>query len=101
MALNTVFVFEVILSNFVLSFFSGDHLVPGHPHFWEEMGQLFLGYDFRTSVPETKEDSMAVRRLYFDEAGWPTIWMPLTVEISSKGRTREKVANDSDRLLLV
>ena len=52
----------------------GDHLVPGHPHFWQEAdGALFLGYDYRDQLPSVKEDAMAVRRLHFDAEDWPTV----------------------------
>jgi len=94
----------------------GDHLVPGHPHFWREYDadggeMLYLGYDFRDQIPSVKEDSMAIRRLYFDDGGWPTVWTPLTVtvdtgsmpelvgkrltiELSAGGDTGSKVAFD-------
>jgi len=87
----------------------GDHLVPGHPHVWREYEnshshnnqndnndqvvedeekttkeeRYYLGYDFRDRVPSRKEDSMAIRRLYFDDDGWPSIWMPLEVTIDT------------------
>jgi len=94
----------------------GDHLVPGHPHFWREYGQggeemVFLGYDHRTEIPSVKEDAMAIRRLFFDNDGWPTIWMPIharvdtgalpdlvgkqvKLELSSSGDNLSKIAFD-------
>ena len=72
------------------SFFLGDdgsHLVPGHPHFWEEHGQTFVGYDYRTSKQTTREgeeypDLLGIRKVYWVH-GWPTIWTPITVSISA------------------
>mmetsp|Transcript_25356 Transcript_25356/g.50513 ORF Transcript_25356/g.50513 Transcript_25356/m.50513 type:complete len:624 (-) Transcript_25356:448-2319(-) len=66
----------------------GDHLVPGHPHVWREYDAdgaalLYLGYDFRDRIPSVREDAMAVRRLFFDDTGWPTIWMPLAVTVDT------------------
>jgi len=68
----------------------GDHLVPGHPHFWREGDsdsdggeRLYLGYDFRDQIPSVREDSMAIRRLYMDDQEWPTIWMPLVVTVDT------------------
>jgi len=75
----------------------GDHLVPGHPHFWREGDsnseggeRLYLGYDFRDQIPSVREDSMAIRRLYMDDKEWPTIWMPLAVTVDT-GTTPELV----------
>ena len=65
----------------------GDHLVPGHPHFWQEAdGGLYLGYDYRDQIPSVKEDAMAVRRLHFDSNGWPTVWIPIEVVVDTAAR---------------
>ena len=73
------------------SFFLGDdgaQLVPGHPHFWEEDGQTFVGYDYRKSkkrVDGTEEspDIFGIRKVYWQH-GWPTTWTPISVSISAE-----------------
>ena len=73
------------------SFFLGDdgaQLVPGHPHFWEEDGQTFVGYDYRKSkkrVNGTEEspDIFGIRKVYWRH-GWPTIWTPISVSVSAE-----------------
>lgn len=71
------------------SFFLGDdtnQLVPGHPHFWEEDGQFYVGYDYRNrkvpgGAPEPR-DIMGIRKMYFVN-DWPTIWVPITVSLDT------------------
>ena len=65
----------------------GDHLVPGHPHFWREYNadggeMLYLGYDFHDQIPSVKEDSMAIRWLYIDRRRM-TVWTSLTVTVNT------------------
>lgn len=59
-----------------------DQLVPGHPHIWEEKGQHYLGYDYRTH-PLPSDDVMGVRKLFWGEDGWPTVWHPITTTFSA------------------
>ena len=50
----------------------GDQLVPGHPHFWAEGAQTYLGYDYRAGcVSEAVEgqcvDTMGIRKVEWVE----------------------------------
>ena len=61
-----------------------NHLVPGHPHIWEEDGQAYLGYDYRTDIsdPTVEFDLMGIRKLYWVN-DWPTIWTPITLSFKA------------------
>ena len=73
-----------------------DQLVPGHPHFWEESGKTYLGYDYRAGCldearnPTACNDVMGIRQVEWVEdptllagqGGWPTIWRKITVEFT-------------------
>ena len=72
----------------------GQQSVPGHPHFIEEDGQLYLGYDFRRGAASTSEggegyDFMAIRKIAFvkDLPGasgwWPTVWQEISVTVDA------------------
>lgn len=61
----------------------GDHLVPGHPHIWQEGGRYFLGYDYRP-YPLPSNDQMAFRELFWDENGWPTVWKPMELTFDAR-----------------
>lgn len=72
----------------------GEQSVPGHPHIWEENGQLYMGYDFRKNRAtlesgEEGSDFMAIRPISFirDADGapgwWPTVWQELTVDLDA------------------
>ena len=72
------------------SFFLGDdgfQVVPGHPHFWQEGEQTFVGYDYRKSKKKgagatESRDIFGIRKVYWRH-GWPTIWTPITASISA------------------
>ena len=69
------------------SFFLGDdgeQLVSGHAHLWQENGQFYVGYDYRTHKAHNEQedrearDTLGIRKMYWVE-GWPTIWTPISV----------------------
>ena len=72
----------------------GEQSVPGHPHIWEEGGQLYMGYDFRKNRATLEDfsegyDFMAIRRISFirDAEGapgwWPTVWTEMTLAVDA------------------
>jgi arabinan endo-1,5-alpha-L-arabinosidase len=73
------------------SFFLGDdgeQVVSGHAHFWEEEGQFYVGYDYRTHKARNEQedrearDILGIRKMYWVR-GWPTIWTPITISFDA------------------
>lgn len=73
------------LDRFGSSFLLGDegnHLVPGHPHIWQEEDRVYLGYDYRNRKGAEglrgTQDTFGIRELHWVD-GWPTVWEPISV----------------------
>ena len=79
----------VDMMNFGSSFLLGDeeeHLVPGHPTFWEDKGRLLMGYDYRFKkgfgFDFEPGDFGAIHEMHIVN-DWPTIWSPLTITVDA------------------
>ena len=66
----------------------GDQVVSGHAHLWEEDGQFYVGYDYRTHKARDEQedrearDILGIREMHWVR-GWPTIWTPITVSFDA------------------
>lgn len=64
----------------------GIRLVPEPPSFWEENGQLYMGFDYRNEKGVGYQfetgDYAGIRPVYFVN-GWPTMWTPLEMSFSA------------------
>ena len=73
--------------NSILLGSDGGQDCPGHPHFWEENGQYYMGFDYLDEYDGVRLDRFGIREIHWVN-GWPTIWTPLSVTFRADNNPR-------------